>query len=297
MILLSRILFTFLVFCSVLSANSEPPQSDFITLPQGIIARKGDVNLDAPASWGKYPPTYYWGDTTVIDLKQKPLLFLTHHSAAYDPAGVAERGGKSALDSFLASKLPVFYLYSFRFASESTFRFLDYYKKFAGVESEGGENTLRYKGGRNFFFTGGHLSMCLCETIRDTVRNVTDASPTEPTHFYFINEGIYDVGKNLKDHAKTYLQKGQGYEQLILDMIIRNSTTPNSLICGQNWKKQPEVFIKDFTIEVIGHDGENSTLSQGKKGLFIFHLIDSSEVEGVIKNIAAAPTMKRQYNN
>jgi hypothetical protein len=280
----------FLIFVApsfAMAAPLAPP--GYMAVPQGLYVPYDQRLLDDPASWGSYVPTYYGGDTSIVDLQNKPLLFLTHHSSNYDRIGIAEQGAQTSLSRFLGFGYPIFYLYSFRFASESTFRFLPYFNRMTGVESEGGENTLRYRGSRKFFFTGGHFSLCLCETIRDTMRNVVDASETEATHFYFITDGIYDAGETLKARAAQYKSAARGYAQLVLQRLGQREAKN---FCLQNWKNQPEVAIGNYRIDVENYDGQSVRISNGSKGNFVFHLIESTEIESVLNSASHL----RQWN-
>jgi hypothetical protein len=282
MLVSRRLPLLWLLFGGAAQAAAPSVPAGFVALPQGIVVPADQVDLENDVDWGPYAPDYRWGDDAVVDLQEKPLLFLTHHSTVYDPPGVAAAGARAAMDAFLAAGDPVFYLYSFRFAASDTFQFLDdYFARFTAVESEGGENKLRYRGGRAFFFTGGHFSMCLCETIRDTLRGVTDASMTEATHFYFVEDGIYDVGQTLAAHAAAYRGRGDGQAELVRDRLVSQAgDTP--FFCTQNWRAQPELPLDDYTIDVIDVDGRAVALAHGDHGRFVFHLVPAADVPALI---------------
>lgn len=56
------------------------------------------------------------------------------------------------------------------------------------MQSDAGQHRLEFPNARALFFAGGHLSLCLCETIRDSIRGKWQ----NPLFVFLVSDAIYD---------------------------------------------------------------------------------------------------------
>lgn len=60
------------------------------------------------------------------------------------------------------------------------------------VDSSGGQHHLKFPNAREFYVSGGNLSYCLCEAIRDLARGTNGTTVTKPVIFNLVTDGVYD---------------------------------------------------------------------------------------------------------
>ena len=75
------------------------------------------------------------------------------------------------------------------------------------VKSSGGQHGLELETAATLFIAGGNLSQCLCETLRDFIKN-----SKVDLKIVLITNAIYD-------HAAFWLGPGEGHRQLLLSEL------------------------------------------------------------------------------
>ena len=129
------------------------------------------------------------------------LMIVTHPTARYDPRLASKHGVDEALRFARARRIPVVYLADRGNAAASQY-FIDDCTPDFWVYSEDGEITFEVRA-THVYVVGGHLEVCLSNTLLDVLQKWAKQPGQNRTITYFM-DGIYSNGKDIGEADPYY---------------------------------------------------------------------------------------------
>lgn len=130
-------------------------------------------------------------DPSRVKIDNDRVLLVVHASASYDSRYVTKRGVDEAVRFAKHERIPVIYLQD---DSGDQYYFMDDCQPTYWVQSAGGEFSFDLSRVRQVYVVGGHLELCLYETLGELVYQWGRAKPADHRITYFM-DGIYSNGK------------------------------------------------------------------------------------------------------
>lgn len=162
-----------------------------------------------------------WFENEAITLEGSQYLFISHPSRLYDSSATALSGIKKYIHWAHQYAIPTL----MSFASDATQNYSQanrYYVDGKEVEfelqSEGGAHLLSFPKAHSLYFAGGNLSLCLCESIRDSVEN--SASPHTTLKIFLLGDAIYENASNVLEDLP--LPQATSEKSYSLNELIHN---------------------------------------------------------------------------
>ena len=129
------------------------------------------------------------------------LMIVTHPTAKYDPRLASKRGVEEALRFARARRIPVVYLADRGNAAASQY-FIDDCSPDSWVYSEDGEIAFDVRA-THLYVVGGHLEVCLSNTLLDVLQKWAKQPGADRTVTYFM-DAIYSNGKDIGESDPYY---------------------------------------------------------------------------------------------
>jgi len=146
--------------------------------------------------------SYAFTDPSRIALAGDALMIVTHPTARYDPRLASKRGVEEAIRFARDRHIPVVYLSDKGNAAAERY-FIDDCRPDYWVYSEEGEIRFDVRA-TQVYVVGGHLEVCLSNTLIDVLQKWAKQPGQNRTVTYFM-DGIYSNGKDVEASDPYYL--------------------------------------------------------------------------------------------
>jgi hypothetical protein len=138
-------------------------------------------------------------DSAQIKLKGDAVMIVTHSTSTHDARFSTKRGLDEAVRFAKSRRIPVIYLQD---DSPETYYFMEDCNPDHWVFSQGGEITFEVAPS-HLYIVGGHLELCLSETLHDVIYKWAKRAPRNLSVTYFM-DAIYSNGKSIEPEAPYY---------------------------------------------------------------------------------------------
>jgi hypothetical protein len=145
-------------------------------------------------------------DSNSVNIQGDAVMIVTHASSSYDSRLASKRGVEYAIRYARAKNIPLIYLADQQAASPEHF-YIDDCKPNHWVHSKDGEIAFDVRASR-LYIVGGHLEVCLLNTLQDVLLRWAKQPRHDLTVTYFM-DGIYSNGNEIAQndpYHKAYMQ-------------------------------------------------------------------------------------------
>jgi hypothetical protein len=143
---------------------------------------------------------------TSVNIPGDAVMIVTHASSSYDSRLASKRGVEQAIRYARAKNMPLIYLADQQAASPEHF-FIDDCRPNHWVYSKDGEISFDLRASR-LYIVGGHLEVCLLNTVQDALSRWAKQPPHDLTITYFM-DSIYSNGSEIAQsdpYHKDYMR-------------------------------------------------------------------------------------------
>ena len=134
--------------------------------------------------------------------------------------------------------------------------------------SETGPHTLQFPQAKQIYYAGGYLSLCLCESVRDTVRN----SKQSPLKLTLLSDAVYGLTARSNQYSSEYLDEQVATLETIAGHMDKATITKylrslffkvDGNLCREN--ANSSYYDKDFGLgaRIYFYDGEKEEYIAG----------------------------------
>lgn len=183
-----------------------------------------------------------FGNNERAILKGRNYVFFGHATAEFDQDHSSEPGTRRLLAFAQAHNIPTIAgVQESAFASER--EAADYFVRGSEItyvlNSYAGQHELSFPQLDNMFFSGGNITLCLCEGVRDVVRG-TRVSTKHPVNLILVRDAIYDWSSSFDPITENSM-----------DEFITQYLLPSFRCPGQNWYNFPNMVLSDIKMTVF----------------------------------------------
>lgn len=182
-------------------------------------------------------------DHEQIILTDKVYTFLNHATAHWDKARSSKDGIKNLLAFSSKNNIPVISTFdtnSLTYDQLMNKYFIAPKDVDIAIESWAGQHNIVFKNAKKIFISGGNLSLCLCESIRDIVRGSIGLQDNTHIDLYIVTDAIYDERKEFNPIKKGSLRR-----------FIRSYFSPSFSCPLQNNFEYPLAEIQNTIVKVF----------------------------------------------
>ena len=162
------------------------------------------------------------------------------------------------------------------------------------VESSAGQHNLSFPNGKAFLVSGGNLSLCLCEALRDLIRLTDSASAANPLPIFLVSDAIYDdrsywpVPSPRPSTSKFTLARlaadPAATDAALLTYISDKVVGTFREFCpGQNYYGFPNIDKSQITFGVYRDGRHIGDIGNGQKRRIDMVVVETKDLDRVLK--------------
>ncbi|HLA33582.1 MAG TPA: hypothetical protein VJ001_01810 [Rhodocyclaceae bacterium] len=193
-------------------------------------------------AWSACPP-HTVADSSRVKFDSDAVLIVTHASSTYDARYSTKRGVDEAVRFAKSQRIPVVYLQD---DTPDRYYFMEDCNPDYWLHSQGGEIDFEVTP-TQVYIVGGHLEMCLSETLYGVLRSWAKKTPRNLTITYFM-DAVYSNGKEI-DPADPF------YPDFVRFMDIVTYGRPG----GEHW---PKLTLLETMGVIVNEDHELDYIKQ-----------------------------------
>lgn len=213
--------------------------------------------------------------------------FVNHVVGGWDPKRVSYAGTKNVVKFSESKGITTFGFVSLYGGSEMQF-FAPNQVDFI-VTADAGPHRFKFTQAKNFIVSGGNLTMCLCEVIRDLINGTEKSLNPAPLQMFVVSDATYDNGSWGYDNNKSG-------DKFTLKEIVDTDKTPNKSVVSkymidfvlglagngsycpsQNYYQAAPVLAANYKHRIILNNREIGTYGTGREVTYI--IVESTELE------------------